>query len=244
MENSVIETVTLGKSVAALDFSVWALFLRADIIVQGVIVLLLVASIWCWAIIFEKILWLRRLNAWASAFETSFWSGGALDDLFDRIGPQPRDPMTATFVAAMQEWRRSVVKGQASSSANLRGGLEQRIDRVMQITVAREMDRVERYMTFLASTGATAPFIGLFGTVWGIMNSFQAIALTKNTSLAVVAPGIAEALFATALGLLAAIPAVIAYNKLSKDLDRYAGRLDTFAGEFSAILSRQMEDRD
>jgi biopolymer transport protein TolQ len=243
MENSVIETVTLGKSVAALDFSVWALFLRADIIIQGVIVLLLVASIWCWAIIFEKTLWLRRLNAWASAFETSFWSGGALDDLFDRIGPQPRDPMTATFVAAMQEWRRSVVKGQASS-ANLRGGLEQRIDRVMQITVAREMDRVERYMTFLASTGATAPFIGLFGTVWGIMNSFQAIALTKNTSLAVVAPGIAEALFATALGLLAAIPAVIAYNKLSKDLDRYAGRLDTFAGEFSAILSRQMEDRD
>ena len=143
----------------------------------------------------------------------------------------------------MQEWRRSVVKGQSSSS-NLRGVLEQRIDRVMQITVAREMERVERYMTFLASTGATAPFIGLFGTVWGIMNSFQAIALTKNTSLAVVAPGIAEALFATALGLLAAIPAVIAFNKLSKDLDRYASRLETFASEFSAILSRQMEDRD
>ena len=243
MENSVIETVTLGESVAALDFSVWALFLRADAIVKGVIVLLFVASICCWAIIFEKALWLRRLNGWAAAFESSFWSGGSLEDLFDRIGSQPRDPMTATFVAAMQEWRRSVAKGQ-SSSANLRGGLEQRIDRVMQITVSREMDRVERYMTFLASTGATAPFIGLFGTVWGIMNSFQAIALTKNTSLAVVAPGIAEALFATALGLLAAIPAVIAYNKLSKDLDRYAGRLDTFAGEFSAILSRQMEDRD
>jgi biopolymer transport protein TolQ len=136
-----------------------------------------------------------------------------------------------------------VVKGQASSS-DLRGVLEQRIDRVMHITVAREMERVERYMTFLASTGATAPFIGLFGTVWGIMNSFQAIALTKNTSLAVVAPGIAEALFATALGLLAAIPAVIAYNKLSKDLDRYAGRLETFASEFAAILSRQMEERD
>ena len=243
MENSVIETVAIGESVAAMDFSVWALFLRADAIVKGVIVLLLVASVWCWAIIFEKTMWLRRLNAWASAFESSFWSGGSLEDLFDRIGPQPRDPMTATFVAAMQEWRRSMVKGQ-TSSANLRGVLEQRIDRVMQITVAREMDRVERHMTFLASTGATAPFIGLFGTVWGIMNSFQAIALTKNTSLAVVAPGIAEALFATALGLLAAIPAVIAYNKLSKDLDRYASRLDTFAGEFSAILSRQMENRD
>ena len=228
---------------AALDFSVWALFLRADVIVQAVIVILFLASIWCWAIIIEKTLWLRRLNAWASAFETSFWSGGSLDDLFDRIGHQPRDPMTATFIAAMQEWRRSVVKGQGAPS-NPRGGLEQRIDRVMQITVAREMDRVERYMTVLASTGATAPFIGLFGTVWGIMNSFQAIALTKNTSLAVVAPGIAEALFATALGLLAAIPAVVAYNKLSKDLDRYAGRIETFAGEFSAILSRQMEDRD
>ena len=228
---------------AALDFSVWALFLRADVIVKAVIVILFLASIWCWAIIIEKTLWLRRLNAWASAFETSFWSGGSLDDLFDRIGHQPRDPMTATFIAAMQEWRRSVVKGQGAPS-NPRGGLEQRIDRVMQITVAREMDRVERYMTVLASTGATAPFIGLFGTVWGIMNSFQAIALTKNTSLAVVAPGIAEALFATALGLLAAIPAVVAYNKLSKDLDRYAGRIQTFAGEFSAILSRQMEDRD
>ena len=228
---------------AALDFSVWALFLRADVIVKAVIVILFLASIWCWAIIIEKTLWLRRLNAWASAFETSFWSGGSLDDLFDRIGHQPRDPMTATFIAAMQEWRRSVVKGQGAPS-NPRGGLEQRIDRVMQITVAREMDRVERYMTVLASTGATAPFIGLFGTVWGIMNSFQAIALTKNTSLAVVAPGIAEALFATALGLLAAIPAVVAYNKLSKDLDRYAGRIETFAGEFSAILSRQMEDRD
>jgi biopolymer transport protein TolQ len=243
METSVIEAVTIGESVAALDFSVWSLFLRADVIVKAVIIILLIASIWCWAIIFEKTLWLRRLNAWASAFETSFWSGGSLEDLFDRIGTQPRDPMTATFVAAMQEWRRSVAKGQSSSS-NLRGVLEQRIDRVMQITVAREMERVERYMTFLASTGATAPFIGLFGTVWGIMNSFQAIALTKNTSLAVVAPGIAEALFATALGLLAAIPAVIAFNKLSKDLDRYASRLETFASEFSAILSRQMEDRD
>ena len=242
MENGVIETVTLGGSLAEIDFSVWALFLRADVIVQAVIILLLVASIWCWAIIFEKSFWLRRLNAWATDFESAFWSGGSLDDLFDRIGSHPRDPMTAIFAAGMQEWRRSAAKGHLQGN-NPRGGLEQRIDRVMQISVAREMDRVERYMTVLASTGATAPFIGLFGTVWGIMNSFQAIATTKNTSLAVVAPGIAEALFATALGLLAAIPAVVAYNKLSKELDRYAGRLESFAGEFSAILSRQMEDR-
>ena len=242
MENTVVDAVSLGGNAGALDFSIWSLFLKADLIVKAVIILLLIASIWCWAIIFEKALWLKRLNAWASDFETAFWSGGSLEDLFDRLGPQPRDPMSAIFVAAMQEWRRSAAKGGGTPGRG-RGGLHERIDRVMQITVAREMDRVERYMTFLASTGSTAPFIGLFGTVWGIMNSFQSIALSKNTSLVVVAPGIAEALFATALGLLAAIPAVVAYNKLSKELDRYAGRLDSFAGEFSAILSRQLEER-
>ena len=241
METNVIETVALGGSVGAVDFSVWSLFLRADLIVKGVILLLLVASIWCWAIIFEKSLWLRRLNAWAGEFESAFWSGGSLDGLADRIGPHPRDPMSAVFVAAMQEWRRST--GRGSGGGKTRGGLEQRIERVMQIAVAREMDRIERYMTVLASTGATAPFIGLFGTVWGIMNSFQSIALSKNTSLVVVAPGIAEALFATALGLLAAIPAVVAYNKISRDLDRYASRLEGFAGEFAAILSRELEDK-
>jgi biopolymer transport protein TolQ len=151
--------------------------------------------------------------------------------------------LTVVFVVSMRELRRAVPVG-ISGQDDARVSLNERIERVMQITLAREMDQAERYMTFLASTGATAPFIGLFGTVWGIMNSFQAIALSKNTSLVVVAPGIAEALFATALGLLAAIPAVLAFNKLSKDLDRYAGRLDSFAGEFSAILSRQMEEKD
>jgi biopolymer transport protein TolQ len=150
--------------------------------------------------------------------------------------------MSSVFVSAMREWRRAVARRQGDDTPPLLG-LEERIERVMQITAGRELDRIERYMTFLASTGSTAPFIGLFGTVWGIMNSFQAIGATKNTSLAVVAPGIAEALFATALGLLAAIPAVLAYNKISKDLDRYAGRVDGFAGEFLAILSRQMEER-
>jgi len=243
MERTAIDAVTLGGSVAGVDFSVWGLFLRADIVVQAVIVGLLLASIWCWAIIFEKLVGLRRLNARANEFETAFWSGGSLDALYDNIGSYPRDPMSAVFVAAMKEWRRALAKGRNGTRSS-RVGLGDRIDRVMQITVMREMDRAERYMTFLASTGATAPFIGLFGTVWGIMNSFQSIAVAKNTSLVVVAPGIAEALFATALGLLAAIPAVVAYNKLSRELDRYAGRLDSFAGEFSAIISRQMEDTD
>ncbi|MHA1597982.1 MAG: protein TolQ [Alphaproteobacteria bacterium] len=241
MENSVIDAVTLGGSVADIDFSVWSLFMRADWIIKAVIVMLLLASIWCWAIIFEKIMGLRKLNAGASKFEQSFWSGVSLDDLYARTGSGPGDPMTAVFVAAMKEWKRAPSVGDGDSTARV--NLGERIDRVMQITLAREMDRTERYMTFLATTGSTAPFVGLFGTVWGIMNSFQSIAISKNTSLAVVAPGIAEALFATALGLLAAIPAVVAYNKLSRDLDRYAGRLESFAGEFSAILSRQLDER-
>ena len=242
METTIVEAAALGGSVADLDFSILALFLRADVVVKGVIILLFFASIWCWAIIFEKVLGLRRLNARAADFESAFWSGSSLDELYDRIGARPGDPMSAVFVTAMQEWRRSLAKG-LTQNESARASLQERIERVMQIATVREMDRAERNMTFLASTGATAPFIGLFGTVWGIMNSFQSIALSKNTSLVVVAPGIAEALFATALGLLAAIPAVVAYNKLSKDLTRYAERLDSFAGEFSAILSRQMEEK-
>ena len=242
METTIVEAAALGGSVADLDFSIFALFLRADVVVKAVIVILFFASIWCWAIIFEKVLGLRRLNARAADFESAFWSGSSLDELYDRIGARPGDPMSAVFVTAMQEWRRSLAKG-LTQNETARASLQERIERVMQIATVRELDRAERNMTFLASTGATAPFIGLFGTVWGIMNSFQSIALSKNTSLVVVAPGIAEALFATALGLLAAIPAVVAYNKLSKDLTRYAERLDSFAGEFSAILSRQMEEK-
>ncbi|MBC8158070.1 MAG: protein TolQ [Alphaproteobacteria bacterium] len=240
MQNSIIDAVTLSGSVGDLDFSMLSLFMRADLIVKSVIVILLLASIWCWAIIFEKMLGMRKLNSGAAKFEQAFWSGVSLDELYNRTGAQPKDPMTAVFIAAMREWNRAV---QPDGDATARVSLSERIERVMQITLAREMDRAERYMTFLATTGSTAPFIGLFGTVWGIMNSFQSIAVSQNTSLAVVAPGIAEALFATALGLLAAIPAVVAYNKLSRDLDRYAGRLDSFAGEFSAILSRQLDER-
>jgi len=185
---------------------------------------------------------MRRLSDQAAQFEEAFWSGGSLEDLYDRIGNRPVDPMSAVFAAAMREWRRSAAKG-LTASANLRTGLQERIERVMAVTVGREMERLERFMAYLATVGSTAPFVGLFGTVWGIMNSFQSIAASKNTSLAVVAPGIAEALFATAVGLVAAIPAVVAYNKLSTDFGRYAGRLEAFSSEFSAILSRQLDEK-
>jgi biopolymer transport protein TolQ len=224
------------------DLSVIGLFWQSDTIVKVVMLLLLLASFWTWAVIFDKAIRLRRLRQAASSFEESFWSGGSLDDLYERVGQRPLDPMTAVFSAAMREWRRSAAKG-LLGTAIMRASLQQRIERVMNVTVGREMERVERFMAYLATVGATAPFIGLFGTVWGIMNSFQSIAASKNTSLAVVAPGIAESLFATALGLVAAIPAVIAYNKLATDFGRYAGRLEAFASEFSAILSRQLDER-
>ena len=241
MENSIIDAVSLSGSVGDLDFSMLSLFMRADLVVKSVIIILLLSSVWCWAIIIEKLLVMRKLNSKASSFEQVFWSGVSLDELYNRVGAQPKDPMTAVFVAAMRELGRAEVPIEDHATASV--SMSERIERVMQITLAREIARVESYLTFLATTGSTAPFIGLFGTVWGIMNSFQSIAVSKNTSLAVVAPGIAEALFATALGLLAAIPAVVAYNKLNGDLDRYAGRLESFSGEFSAILSRQLDQR-
>ncbi|MBI3514344.1 MAG: protein TolQ [Proteobacteria bacterium] len=230
------------ENTVASQLSLWTLFIQADIVVKVVMILLLFASFWCWAIIFDKLMKLRHLVQQADEFEDSFWSGGSLEELYDRVGNRPVDPMSAVFAAAMREWRRSAAKGLANPPA-ARANLQQRIDRVMSVTVGRELERLEKYLPFLASVGSTAPFIGLFGTVWGIMNSFTAIAAQKNTSLAVVAPGIAEALFATALGLVAAIPAVLAYNKISNDLGRYANRLEAFAGEFSAILSRQLDER-
>jgi biopolymer transport protein TolQ len=184
-----------------------------------------------------------RLRSQAEKFEDAFWSGGSLEDLYDRIGQRPDHPMAAVFAAAMTEWRRAVKRGVAIADEKLRAGLQQRIGQAMQVTLDRELERLGRYLGFLATVGSTAPFIGLFGTVWGIMNSFQAIALSKNTSLAVVAPGIAEALFATAVGLVAAIPAVVAYNKLSSDLDRYGNRLEHFSAEFHSLLSRQLDEK-
>jgi biopolymer transport protein TolQ len=236
-----VNQLALGGSVPH-DLSILALFLQSDTIVKLVLFLLLAASFWSWAVIFDKLSKLRKLHRDAEQFEESFWSGGSLDDLYDHVGERPEDPMSAVFAAAMREWRRSVAKGLIDSTS-MRASLKERVDRVMQITLGREMDRLERFMPFLATVGSTAPFVGLFGTVWGIMNSFQSIAAVKNTSLAVVAPGIAESLFATALGLVAAIPAVVAYNKFSTDFNRYAGRLNAFATEFSAILSRQLDEK-
>jgi biopolymer transport protein TolQ len=241
MQDNPLIAAPLAGTAASHDLSIVNLFLQADTIVKIVMVLLLLASFWSWAVIFDKFTKIRRLKRDAESFEESFWSGGSLDDLFDRIGARPVDPMSAVFAAAMREWRRSTAKG--LSVSGVRASLQERVERVMQITLGREMERLERFMPFLATVGSTSPFVGLFGTVWGIMASFQSIAASKNTSLAVVAPGIAEALFATALGLVAAIPAVIAYNKFSTDLGRYAGHLDAFATEFSAILSRQLDEK-
>ena len=238
-----MEVAALAGSAPDAGMSVWCLFWRADPIVKLVMLVLLGASVWCWAIIFDKTVRLRRLRNQAENFEESFWSGGSLEDLYDRIGRNPGHPMAAVFAAAMEELRRAMQRRDIIADDRLRAGLQQRINQAMNVSADREMDRLERYMAFLATVGSTAPFVGLFGTVWGIMNAFTAIAVNRDTSLTVVAPGIAEALFATALGLLAAIPAVVAYNKLSTDLDRYGSRLETFATEFHSLLSRQLDEK-
>ena len=225
---------------AGSDLSLLSLFLQADLVVKTVMALLLLASVWVWAIVFEKVMTLRRANRAADAFEDRFWSGGSLDELYEAEGAKPSHPLAAVFGAAMGEWRRSA---QVAGADMTRGSVRDRVDRTITVTVQREMDRMERWMVFLASVGSTAPFIGLFGTVWGIMRSFSAIATSRNTNLSVVAPGIAEALFATAIGLVAAIPAVLAYNKISTDLSRFASRMEGFGSEFGAILSRQSEER-
>ena len=236
--NSAVDAVNLAAPGG--DLSLISLFMQADIVVKLVMVALLLASVWVWAIVFEKLTSLRRVNRLADAFEDRFWSGGSLEDLYEQEGARPVHPMAAVFGAAMGEWRRSA---RVAGADMTRGSVGDRIDRAMNVTVAREMERMERWMVFLASIGSIAPFVGLFGTVWGIMHSFSAIAAMHNTNLAVVAPGIAEALFATAIGLVAAIPAVLAYNQLSTSIGRFAGRLEGFGAEFSSILSRQSEER-
>jgi biopolymer transport protein TolQ len=234
------DSVTQGAiGTPGANLSLLSLFLQADLVVKLVMIVLLIASIWVWTIIIEKVVTLRRVNREANRFEDEFWSGGSLDTLYEREGTDPVNPIAAVFGAAMSEWKRTArIAGTEIGKTSVR----ERVDRAMNVTIMREMERLERFMIFLASVGATAPFIGLFGTVWGIMHSFSAIAAMHNTDLAVVAPGIAEALFATAIGLVAAIPAVLAYNKLSNDLARFASRLEGFGSEFSAILSRQTEE--
>ncbi len=219
----------------AADFTMWALFARATFIVKLVMILLIAASVWCWAVIVDKIIHYRKARREAEVFDRAFWSGEPLDGLYEQIGSDPDGQSEKIFAAGMTEWRRS-----HRQDGGLIAGAQARIDRSMDVAIAKEGARLQRGLPVLATVGATAPFVGLFGTVWGIMNAFIEIAEAQNTNLAVVAPGIAEALLATGLGLLAAIPAVIFYNKLSADADRVTAGYEAFADEFSTILSRQL----
>jgi biopolymer transport protein TolQ len=237
-EDAVTQAILAAPGNGAAEISLMTLFLEAHIVVKIVIVGLLLASVWTWAIIVDKTLLYGRIRRQMDRFEKLFWSGQSLEELYRSLSGRTPTAMASVFVAAMREWKRSFESGARSPM-----GLQMRIDKVLEVTIAREIERLERRLLFLATVGSSAPFIGLFGTVWGIMSSFQAIASSKNTALAVVAPGIAEALLATALGLLAAIPAVIAYNKLSNDAGKISQRLESFADEFSAILSRQVDER-
>ncbi|MBI2718202.1 MAG: protein TolQ [Rhizobiales bacterium] len=234
-----MDSVVVDMVAQSGNISLWLLVMQASWPVKLVMIGLGAASIWGWAIIIEKFFTVRRMNAANNRFEQSFWSGQSLEDLYMALGSRPALGLAAIFMAAMREWKRS-------QDAALRAGfqgVQKRIEKVMDVQIQKEMHDVEARLLFLATTGSAAPFIGLFGTVWGIMTSFQAIANSQNTNLAVVAPGIAEALFATAIGLLAAIPATIFYNMYTADATKIGTRLENFADEFSAIISRQLDER-
>jgi biopolymer transport protein TolQ len=223
------------------SFSIVSMFLRADIIVKAVMILLVLASLWSWTIIFNKLVTIAGLKRKAKRFEKLFWSGQSLDELYQQFAARNDHPLAAMFIAGLREWRRAFEGGAPRES--MLGSVKDRIDKAMSVTILRETDGIEKSLGMLATIGSVSPFVGLFGTVWGIMNSFSAIAARHDTTLAVVAPGIAEALFATAMGLLAAIPAVIFYNRFVAEIGRYVNQLDAFADEFSAILSRQLDEK-
>ena len=219
------QVVGLGGST---DFSLIQLFLRADFVVKSVIVILIAASIFSWALIFEKYRLFKRIEKSTSSFEEKFWKSKSAESFYNTLTNKDKDPMANVFQSAMVE----LIKTKSKSSSIQ----SNRVSRVIEISADKEIKLIEKHFTFLATVGSTAPFIGLFGTVWGIMNSFQSIAISRNTSLAIVAPGIAEALFATALGLLAAIPAVVAYNKFNSDSKKYTGRIENFSKRFISII--------
>ncbi len=232
------EVVQSALPLTSSDLSIFTLFWQAHFVVKAVMLGLLISSIWVWAIVVDKTLLYARSTKAMNNFETSFWSGQSLEELYRSLSTTEPQGLGAVFVAAMREWKRSF-----ETQSRTFAGLQVRIEKVMNVTIAREIERLERRLLVLATVGSAGPFVGLFGTVWGIMTSFQSIAASKNTSLAVVAPGIAEALFATAIGLVAAIPATIFYNTFVSDVNKQAQRLDAFADEFSAILSRQIDER-
>jgi len=246
MVNTAVESVSSTEmagsvTAAAHDMSFFGMFLHADFVVQIVMLMLLLASFWSWSIIIEKIIVFRGIKSKSSRFESDFWASEALDKFHERIKKRANHPMAVMFVAAMDEWFRSRIRDISGANLSQKLGIRERINQVMIVSRNRELEKLENGLGFLATIGASAPFIGLFGTVLGIMHSFTAIAQTKNTSLVSVAPGIAEALFATAIGLFAAIPAVIAYNKLSGEVDKLAGKLEDFSVEFNMLMSRQIE---
>ena len=220
----------------ATDYTMWALFARATLLVKLVMLMLVAASVWCWAVVIDKHRQYRKARAEADVFDRAFWSGQPLDALFDKIGASPAGQSEKIFAAGMLEWRRS-----HRDDGDLIAGAQGRIDRSMDVAIAKEAGSLQKGLPVLATVGSTAPFVGLFGTVWGIMNSFIEIAESQNTNLAVVAPGISEALLATGLGLLAAIPAVVFYNKLNADSEHILGGYEAFADEFATILSRQLD---
>ncbi len=227
------ETLALAQDI---DFSMWGMFAQATFVVKLVMLMLILASFWAWAIIVQKLIMYRKARAEAETFDRLFWSGEPLDELFEQIGTEPDGQSQRIFASGMMEWRRS-----HRNDGGMIAGATARIDRSMDVAIAKESEAMQSGLPVLATVGSTAPFVGLFGTVWGIMHAFIGIAASQNTSLAVVAPGIAEALLATALGLLAAIPAVIFYNKLSADSDRIVAGYEAFADEFATILSRQLD---
>ena len=230
-----METEALGMA-QEIDFSMLALFARATFTVKVVMMGLMIMSFWSWSIIVRKHILFRKSRSEAAVFDRDFWSGEPLDELFEKIGGEPQGPSEKIFAAGMLEWRRS-----HRQDGGLIAGAQARIDRAMDVAINRESERLNKGLSFLATTGSTAPFIGLFGTIWGIKHSFEQIAISQNTNLAVVAPGIAEALLATGIGLIAAIPAVVFYNKLNSDSEHILGGYESFADEFATILSRQLD---
>ncbi len=235
-----ISKISLDGSAAVADLSFWGLFLQAGIVVKFVMVMLVISSIWSWAIIFDKWISIKSVYIKTRGFEKAFWSGQSLEALYERIKGKDSHPMALVFCAAMHEWQNRNIS-ELQENSNLRAGTKERISQAMQVSINKSLDGLDKNLNFLATVGSSAPFVGLFGTVWGIMVSFQSIAISKNTSLAVVAPGIAEALLATAFGLAAAIPAVIFYNKFAGEVNKITGNLEDFGTELGSIMGRELD---
>ncbi len=242
METEALSNIAASASdlpavAAHIDVSIWGLIMKADAIVKAVMLSLVVASVVSWGIIFDRLITIRNLTGKLTQFESAFWSGQPLDDLYHRLENRADHPGAKIFVSALREWRRCTEENFPASF------IRERVESVIGLILNRETQGLEKRTSFLATVGSVAPFVGLFGTVWGIMNSFTAIANSNNTSLTVVAPGIAEALFATALGLVAAIPAVMAYNKINSNIGKLSGRLEAFSEELSGVLAKQTQKR-